>query len=864
MFKRQKLFYQLTALFILLLSGPAFSAVDPVRVMNYNLLNYPSTDTSLRNPEFRAIMAATMPDILVTEEVASQAGVNIFLNNVLNAALSGYSAAQFIDGPDSDNALFYRTSKFEFISNKRIKTDLRDINEFKLRHLLSGDTIRIYAVHLKSSDLAADEAQRASEIDSLRKVTDLLPQGTSFLVCGDFNIYNSNEQCYIKLKQVNAGVYGHVIDPLNLTGTWKNSSYAQYHTQSPRVRSFGGGVTGGMDDRFDLILYSSDLASPGGVDYVSGSLVAYGNDGNHYNDSINRPPNNAVGQSLANSLHNASDHIPVYVTINFNYTTAVANDVGVQTVIAPSPLLCPAALSTLTIALKNYSSTTLDFAVNNVPVTVKVTDPSAGVQTFNTSIASGTLSAGATLNIVITNSLNLSSGGIYNLKCYSGSANDVNHLNDTINFSITVHQVSGVTTVPAGNITLCSGNMQVLTASHGINYLWSNAATTASVSISTAGTYIVTVTDSNSCTAASAPVNVTVSSGSQTGGNVFLETMGNPSATTSISAFESSNGFDNDAYTMSGTGDIRNSSPSNNYSGASGGGNVFLTNNAAKTFSITGINTASLQNLQLSFGVMKSTTAANGSDLTLRVSADGINFTNLSFPLLNTGSGTAVWTSRTATGIIPAVSNLTIQFINNSSTAQYRLDDIRLTYSGPATHITSFNPVSGYPGDTITIHGYGFSQANHVAFNGTAASYILMNDTAVKAIVPVGATSGTVSVATAACNTDTSSAGFTVSALTGVMLNVTVFIEGFYQSNASMSTGDSIDVELHEPVPPYDLLQHVNDVITASGTGSFYFPTAIIGNSYYIAIRHRNSLTTWSKFPVPFDNAVVNFSLATP
>jgi hypothetical protein len=44
---------------------------------------------------------------------------------------------------------------------------------------------------------------------------------------------------------------------------------------------------------------------------LTSTYQAYGNDGNHFNDSINRLPNAAVPDSIANALHNASDHLPV-------------------------------------------------------------------------------------------------------------------------------------------------------------------------------------------------------------------------------------------------------------------------------------------------------------------------------------------------------------------------------------------------------------------------------------------------------------------------------------------------------------------------------------------------------------------------
>ncbi len=47
------------------------------------------------------------------------------------------------------------------------------------------------------------------------------------------------------------------------------------------------------------------------------TYIPYGNDGLHYNDSINQPPNNAVGQEIANALHYSSDHLPVIASFTF-------------------------------------------------------------------------------------------------------------------------------------------------------------------------------------------------------------------------------------------------------------------------------------------------------------------------------------------------------------------------------------------------------------------------------------------------------------------------------------------------------------------------------------------------------------------
>jgi len=209
-------------------------------IMAYNILNYPDTDTTVHNPYFRTIFSNIQPDILVCQEMTSQTGVNGFLVRVLNNVSSGYSAGTFINGFDTDNAIYYKSSLFTFLSNTPIDTELRDINEFKLRYNSTGDTIIIYSVHLKASSSSSDSLKRAAEVDSLRKRTNTLTPNSNFIVVGDFNIYDSDELAFQNL--LNQSQSGYFIDPLNLIGRWHNNgSFAPYHTQSTRVSDLGDG-----------------------------------------------------------------------------------------------------------------------------------------------------------------------------------------------------------------------------------------------------------------------------------------------------------------------------------------------------------------------------------------------------------------------------------------------------------------------------------------------------------------------------------------------------------------------------------------------------------------------------------------------
>ncbi len=307
------------ALLILLVpAGVRGQSFDTLRIATYNILNYPGSTSATRNPEFRKVIHTLSPDLLVVQELVSAAGQNEFLTNVLNLYTPDlYTAAPFNDGPDTDNGLFYKPSKWEFISATYIPTALRDIAEYIVRPVNSAQQLRIYSLHLKASSGSTNEQARLQEATILRNHLDSLPAGTSFIIVGDFNIYSSSEPAFQKLIGAGINPSGQSFDPLNLTGTWSgNAAFAPYHTQSTRVRSFGGGSTGGLDDRFDMILTSSTMANR----IISPTYTAYGNDGNHFNDSINRLPNAAVADSVANALHAASDHLPVAALFVFERT----------------------------------------------------------------------------------------------------------------------------------------------------------------------------------------------------------------------------------------------------------------------------------------------------------------------------------------------------------------------------------------------------------------------------------------------------------------------------------------------------------------------------------------------------------------
>lgn len=171
-------------------------------------------------------------------------------------------------------------------------------------------------------------------------------------------------------------------------------------------------------------------------------------------------------------------------------------------------------------------------------------------------------------------------------------------------------------------------------------------------------------------------IAIAASGGGGGGGNttIFSENMGTPTGTTAISA----NAFQNTTpITFAGTGDVRATTPSSGYTGASGGGNVFITTTSGTNFVISGINTSAYTNLSLSLGHFKSTSAGN-NELAIEVSSDGTNYSALTYSR-PTGTGTASWLLVTPTGTIPSTANLRIRFRQTGTATQFRIDDVKLT-----------------------------------------------------------------------------------------------------------------------------------------------------------------------------------------
>ncbi|MFN5305894.1 MAG: GEVED domain-containing protein [Bacteroidota bacterium] len=171
------------------------------------------------------------------------------------------------------------------------------------------------------------------------------------------------------------------------------------------------------------------------------------------------------------------------------YTLTASNSLGCS---ASSSQLCITGSSTPTITAGSATS-----FCSGGSVTLS-TNATAGIQWFN-----GTTPVGSGLN-----TFNATQSGSYTAVVTAGNCVSTSNA-----ITVTVNSVT-VPTITASATEICTGGTATLTSSSDpnyVSYLWNNnLGTTASVTTQNSGTYTVTVTASNGCSATSASVTITV------------------------------------------------------------------------------------------------------------------------------------------------------------------------------------------------------------------------------------------------------------------------------------------------------------------------------------------------------------------
>jgi hypothetical protein len=94
--------------------------------------------------------------------------------------------------------------------------------------------------------------------------------------------------------------------------------------------------------------------------------------------------------------------------------------------------------------------------------------------------------------------------------------------------------------------------------------------------------------------------------------------------------------------------------------------------------------------------------------------------------------------------------------------------------------------------------------------------------------------------------------------LQNLLVNLSVCLEGFWDGITHIS--DTLKIFLAIPVYPYSIMDSSLAVLSEAGTSSLAF-TKVQNGIYYLILRHRNHLETWSNLPqIMTYNVILNYN----
>jgi hypothetical protein len=789
------------------------SAQDNIKVMYYNILEYPLA------PATKAVYLQTIfdyyhPDVLVCDEVVSDAIAIDILNNVINVTSgNNYAKAVFTDGPDKDNMIFFNQDKLSLDYQTFIPTALRYINRYRLHYnSVTPDNIYLdfYAAHLKASQ--GYEQDRYLECVEFKNYISTNTQGQNIIFGGDFNLYTSTEPAYqLLLGPTNYTLY----DPVNTPGIWNNNStYAAVHTQSTHLATSGGFIGGGMDDRFDFILTTSDLLnSSNNVHYVTNSYKALGNDGLHFNKNItDLPISTVVPDYVTSALYNMSDHLPVVMELAVNATSVVTNHLQFANVSATGSTL-----------------------INLAPFTVDVrNDLNQLVSSYNGTITLSKLSgAGNLLGTTTVNAI----GGI-------ATFNDV-RFDQAGTYKLT-SAATGITSANTDNIVITAA-VPTMTELVVPKYIGSKTATSSNA----ARTPIAACIQIDRLLP-STQYNLKAGIGLTT------------DASTSFGAGNVWNGTDFSVQTLT-------NAFTTNSNGSSGPVWIFI----QPTGNGTRFDAGQVHNLRIGYYTGTSSPGSPAFIGTKTITALDISTTPRTAATTDDGAFVKGSADPTVNG------KYVVMFDNEAGTGD-PLFAYQVRSSIPTNPLQSQLPTavdevynqsgSSSFGDYPAVIPIGANNPNGVRRieSRNPDNTIFGYNTDADGIWPSGANTTTISRRSVASINSTEAPLIPIKTL-----NLTVLLEGLYDGSGAMrkakdeigdhfsgTTADQITVELHNAANYSTVVYSIANVnLSTTGNTSFTLPSSFNG-SYYITIKHRNSLTSVSAVPVSFNNSTITYNFS--
>lgn len=92
-------------------------------------------------------------------------------------------------------------------------------------------------------------------------------------------------------------------------------------------------------------------------------------------------------------------------------------------------------------------------------------------------------------------------------------------------------------------------------------------------------------------------------------------------------------------------------------------------------------------------------------------------------------------------------------------------------------------------------------------------------------------------------------------------LSFKTFIEARYDPDNNSMTGDTAGIIIRNSVTPYIIIDSSKSFINSNGTGIFEFSKSNNATDYFLILKHRNSIETWSKNTVRFSINELTYDL---
>lgn len=495
------------------------------------------------------------------------------------------------------------------------------------------------------------------------------------------------------------------------------------------------------------------------------------------------------------------------------------------------------------------TGSTVCSSVSSANVDVQGTQAGVDYQAFTGSTAVSAPVAGGGNIIIPVNTALLNSGS--NIITIHATQPGCGTVNITDTAAVVINVPATPTVTASGATSFCQGDSVLLIASAGSSYLWSTGAIAQSIYVNASGSYSVTVTDANGCSATSAATNVTVTpvpnavataSGSTTfcqGGSVTLTASGG-------TTYLWSNG---------------SNSPSIN---ATAGGNYYViayNGSCADTSSTVAVTVNALPTAAVTAG--GPTTFCQGGSVTLTASAGSSylwsdNSTTQSITVNQSGNYSVTVTGANGCSSTSSPVSVTVNAVPNATvtaggpTTFCQGGSVTLTASGGSSYSWS----DGSTGTTLNVMQSGTYSV--VASNGSCVD---TSSSITVTVDPVPSATITASGATSFCQggsvTLTAPAGGTYlwsdnsttqSIIVNQSGNYTVTVTN--ASNCS-ATSSAVTVTVN-PVPtaaitangPVTFCQGSNVMLSASGGTSYLWSDGSTGatltvtqsGSYYVIV----------------------------